>query len=138
MRVRCNGCCVGDLWLDILILFLSRRDGKSFRSMDGDGCAFSASAPTLGFLGSLSVVNNLVMEGNYYLVAVVLLSLTLIANGYLRIIKAIYFTSSPNIFDRADRGIYVFLFVNLIIVIVALLHPRLLMNDFEKMLITVF
>ena len=69
---------------------------------------------------------------------VVLLSLTLIANGYLRIIKAIYFTSSPNIFDRADRGIYVFLFVNLIIVIVALLHPRLLMNDFEKMLITVF
>ncbi len=95
-------------------------------------------APTLGFLGSLSVVNNLVMEQNYYLVAAVLLTLTLITNGYLRVIKAIYFTPPYHIFDRADRGIYLFLFVNLIIIVVALLHPRLLMNDFEKMLITVF
>jgi len=100
--------------------------------------SLTGSAPTLGFLGNLSVVNNLVMEGNYYLVALVLLTLTLIANGYLRIIKAIYFSPQIHMFDRADRGIYLFLFVNLIIVVVALLHPRLLMNDFEKMLITVF
>ena len=52
--------------------------------------SLTGSAPTLGFLGNLSVVNNLVMEGNYYLVALVLLTLTLIANGYLRIIKSIY------------------------------------------------
>jgi len=100
--------------------------------------SLTGSAPTLGFLGSLSVINNLVMEQNYYLVVAVLLTLTLIANGYLRIIKAIYFTPQQHMFDRADRGIYLFLFVNLVIVVVALLHPRLLMNDFEKMLITVF
>lgn len=100
--------------------------------------SLTGSAPTLGFLGNLSVVNNLVMEGNYYLVALVLLTLTLIANGYLRIIKAIYFSPQIHMFDRADRGIYLFLFVNLIIVVVALLSPGLLMNDFEKMLITVF
>ena len=100
--------------------------------------SLTGSAPTLGFLGNLSVVNNLVMEGNYYLVALVLLTLTLIANGYLRIINAIYFSPQIHIFDRADRGIYLFLFVNLIIVVIALLSPGLLMNDFEKMLITVF
>ncbi len=100
--------------------------------------SLTGSAPTLGFLGSLSVVNNLVVEGNYYLVATVLLSLTLIANGYLRVVKSIYFETQNHSFDRADRGIYLFLFVNLVIVVVALLHPRLLMNDFEKMLITVF
>ena len=96
------------------------------------------SPPMLGFLGKLSVVNNLVLEQNYVLVAVVLASLILISNGYLRLVKSLYFESVTHGFDRTDKGIYIFMFVNLIVVVVSLLHPRLLMNDFEKMLITVF
>lgn len=96
------------------------------------------SPPMLGFLGKLSVINNLVLEQNYILVAAVLVSLILIANGYLRMAKFMYFDCPVNNFDRTDRGIYVFLFVNLLVVVISLLHPRLLMNDFEKMLITVF
>ena len=70
------------------------------------------SPPMLGFLGKLSVINNLVLEQNYILVAAVLVSLILIANGYLRMAKFMYFDSPVNNFDRTDRGIYVFLFVD--------------------------
>ena len=94
--------------------------------------------PMLGFLGKLSVVNNLVLEQNYTLVAIVLASLILIANGYLRLVKALYFEEANHSYDRVDKGIYIFMFANMVVVVVSLLHPRLLMNDFEKMLITVF
>lgn len=96
------------------------------------------SPPMLGFLGKLSVINNLVLEQNYLLVGAVLVSLILIANAYLRVVKYMYFDKQIFNFDRSDRGIYIFLFVNLLIVIISILHPRFLMNDFEKMLITVF
>ena len=96
------------------------------------------SPPMLGFLGKLSVVNNLVLEQNYVLVAVVLASLILVSNGYLRLVKTLYFEEANHSFDRADKGIYIYMFVNLVVVVISLLHPRLLMNDFEKMLITVF
>ena len=96
------------------------------------------SPPMLGFLGKLSVINNLVLEQNYILVAAVLASLILISNGYLRLVKTLYFEEVSHPFDRTDKGIYIFMFANLVVVVVSLLHPRLLMNDFEKMLITVF
>ena len=96
------------------------------------------SPPMLGFLGKLSVINNLVLEQNYILVAAVLASLILISNGYLRLVKTLYFEEVSHPFDSTDKGIYIFMFANLVVVVVSLLHPRLLMNDFEKMLITVF
>lgn len=96
------------------------------------------SPPMLGFLGKLSVINNLILEQNYLLVAAVLVSLIMIANAYLIVVKHIYFDEPAINYDRADKGIYIFLFINLLIVIISILHPRFLMNDFEKLLITVF
>ena len=96
------------------------------------------SPPLLGFLGLLSVLNNLVIQGSYLLIVVTLVSLLLIANAYLRVIQAVYFNERHEDFDRADYGIYVCLFINLMIVLISLLNPRYLMNDVEKILFAIF
>ncbi len=96
------------------------------------------SPPLLGFLGLLSVLNNLVIQGSYLLIVVTLISLLLIANAYLRVIQAVYFNERHEDFDRADYGIYVCLFINLMIVLISLLNPRYLMNDVEKILFAIF
>ena len=96
------------------------------------------SPPLLGFLGILSLANNLVLQGSYILLAVVLVSLLLVANAYLRVIQTVYFEDCNEEFDRVDNGIYICLFINLIIVIVSLLNPGYLLHDAEKILFTIF
>ena len=96
------------------------------------------SPPLLGFLGILSLLNNLVIQGSYALIAVTLMSLLLIANAYLRVIQVVYFDERREDFDRVDYGIYICLFINLVIVLVSLLNPGYLMNDVEKILFAIF
>lgn len=96
------------------------------------------SPPMLGFLGKLSVINNLVLEHHFYLVAVTLLSLILMANAYLIVVKTVYFDSPVMNFDRIDKSIYICLTLNLILVVISLVQPRFLMSGFERMLIRVF
>lgn len=96
------------------------------------------SPPMLGFLGKLSVINNLVLEHHFYLVAVALLSLILMANAYLVVVKTVYFDSPIMNFDRIDKSIYICLTLNLILVVISLVQPRFLMSGFERMLIRVF
>ena len=96
------------------------------------------SPPMLGFLGKLSVINNLVLEHHFYLVAVTLLSLILMANAYLIVVKTVYFDSPIMNFDRIDKSIYICLTLNLILVVISLVQPRFLMSGFERMLIRVF
>lgn len=96
------------------------------------------SPPLLGFLGLLTVLNNLVIQGSYILITVALVSLLLIANAYLRVIQVVYFNERHEDFDRADYGIYVCLFINLMIILISLLNPRYLMNDVEKILFAIF
>lgn len=96
------------------------------------------SPPMLGFLGKLSIINNLVMESHYYLVIATLLSLLLIANAYLIVIKTLYFDHSALNFDRIDKSIYICLSINIILVVISILQPRFIMSGFERMLITIF
>lgn len=94
--------------------------------------------PMLGFLGKLSVVNNLVIQGSYGIIAVILLAVLMLVNAYLKIIKSLYFDLRTNIFDRADKGVYICLFINLILVLISILNPKYLMHDVEAMLVTIF
>lgn len=78
--------------------------------------------PLLGFLGSFYVINQLFSVGNYLMAVLVLVSLGILSDAYLRLIKSMYFAERNRTFDRADRGIYVSLFVNLILVMITLFN----------------
>jgi len=54
------------------------------------------------------------------------------------VIKTIYFDArGGNTFDRADKGVYICLMVNLILVLISILNPRYLMHDAENILSTI-
>lgn len=93
------------------------------------------SPPMLGFLGRLSIINNLVVEGHWAMMVIVLSSLLLLANSYLQIIRSLYFEPRATTFDRIDKGIYICLFINLVIVIISLLNPGYLLHDAEKIIV---
>lgn len=94
--------------------------------------------PLLGFLGRLSVINNLIVEGLWSHVIVLLLALLFMANAYLQVIRTIYFETPKNNFDRTDKAIYISLFINLVLVMMSILNPGWLLNDAEKILRSVF
>lgn len=94
--------------------------------------------PMMGFLGKLSVINNLIIHDNYLWIALISLSLLMLTVAYLRVIKIIYFDERKNSFDRADKGVYICLMINIILVLISLFNPKYLMLDVERMLVTIF
>lgn len=93
--------------------------------------------PMLGFLGKLSVINYLIIQGSYAFIGLILTALLLLAYAFLNVIKTIYFDSRNNTFDRADKGVYICLMINLILVLISILNPKYLMHDAETILSTV-
>ena len=90
--------------------------------------------PMLGFLGKLSAVNNLVIQNHYWWVILIMTALVMVAYAYLLIIKTIYFDPRKNTFDRADKGVYICLMINLVLVLISILNPKYLMHDAETIL----
>ena len=86
-------------------------------------------APTLGFFGYLSIVNNLVEAAKWSEIAFILFGLMFVANTCLQIVRVIYFESLVNIFDRPDKAIYICLFVNAVVVFISLINPAWLLYD---------
>ncbi len=100
--------------------------------------SFLGNPPLLGFIGLLGIVDNLFASGNFYPVFAVLCMLCLLAHAYLRIIQTIYFAQKQSLFDRADKGIYISLMFNLLLIVFAILKPRLVINDINLILSAVF
>ncbi len=90
--------------------------------------------PFLGFVGRLSVINNLIVDERWLHVVLLMLSLLFMANAYLQVIRKIYFSPLKNSFDRTDKAIYICLFINLILVVISLLNPGYLLHDAELVL----
>lgn len=80
--------------------------------------------PLLGFLGLVAVVNDLMVQHSYWLIVVVMAGLLMMAYAYLNVIKTIYFDGKINSFDRADKGIYVCLLLNIILVVIMVFNPK--------------
>lgn len=95
------------------------------------------SPPMLGFLGKLDAVNNLVIEGKYGLVAVAMVTLMFLLTAYLDVIKTMFFDNRIRNFDRADKGIYICLFINILVVLITILNPGVLMDKIEKLIMPV-
>lgn len=94
--------------------------------------------PMLGFLGKISVVNNLVIQERWSSLIVLLASLLVMVNAYLQIIRSIYFEKATLKLDRTDKTIYICLFINILIVAISILNPAYLFQDAEKILNGVF
>lgn len=92
------------------------------------------SPPMLGFLGKLDAVDNLIIEGRYWSVAIAMFALLLLMTAYLDVIKAVFFDNRLRNFDRADKGIYICLFINILIVLITILNPGFLMDKLDKLL----
>ena len=85
--------------------------------------------PLLGFLGMVSVMNNLVAYQEYFFISVLMIGIVVLAAAYLRVIKTFYFDTKRSNFDRVDNGIYFVLVLFLIVVLVLVLNPKYFMSD---------
>lgn len=94
--------------------------------------------PMLGFLGKISVINNLVIQERWGSMIILLSSLLVLVNAYLQIVRVVYFEKTENRFDRTDKTIYICLFINILIVAISILNPAYLFQDAEKILNGVF
>jgi NADH-quinone oxidoreductase subunit N len=93
--------------------------------------------PLIGFFGKLSVINRLVIEGNYIEMLVILFSMLILVYAYLRIITVVYFEPRNNSFDRVDKGVYICLVINIILIVLAVVNPKYLMHDIKTMLVVI-
>ena len=90
--------------------------------------------PSLGFLGLLSIVHDLVNEQNFVAVALILVGVVILSAAFLKVIKSVYFDKKTTHFDRVDKGIYWMLFWILAVIVILMLNPKYLMNDIEVLL----
>ena len=86
-------------------------------------------APTLGFFGYLSVINNMVESASWINLAVILFGLLFVVGACLQIVRVIYFEMPVNKFDRSDKAIYICLFFNTLLIFISLINPAWLLYD---------
>ena len=86
-------------------------------------------APTLGFFGYLSVINNLTLSSAWFKIILLLFSSLFVAGACFQVIRALYFEPLISKFDRADKAIYICLFINVTFILVSLINPTLLISD---------
>jgi NADH-quinone oxidoreductase subunit N len=90
--------------------------------------------PFLGFVGELTILNNLAQNGHLYQMMYLFAAMVVIAYAYLQIIKTIYFTDNHTPFDRADTGIYIAVLIDLLIMSALILQPLYFAQDLDFML----
>jgi len=91
--------------------------------------------PMLGFLGRLTIINNMVSDERWGIMIFMLLSLLFMVNAYLRVVRALYFEAAKTSFDRTDKAIYICLFVNMVLVVISILQPGYLLSGAEQILL---
>ncbi len=93
--------------------------------------------PMVGFLGKLSIINNMVVSGKFIIIATILLAMIMLVYAYLKIITAVYFEARNNSFDIVDKGVYICMVINLLVMIMIIIDPQYLMHDIETTLTAV-
>ena len=88
--------------------------------------------PFLGMLGNLSVLNNLLSQKSYGFIVLIFSMLPWVAHGMLNIIKSIFFDQRKQSFDRADKGVYIGLLLNILFILTIVMKPDYLISNIEK------
>lgn len=91
-------------------------------------------APFPGFIGQLFALESFIEYGNYFIVFVALVTLIILMSAYLQIIRSVYFNKKDVDFNRPDYGIYIYLVINIIVIMLLVFNPNILLYD----MITVF
>ncbi len=79
--------------------------------------------PMIGFLGLLSVLNTMAEQRHYWLILALLCGKLLMAYIYFRLIKIIYFDRRTTQFDRTDKGIFICLALNIVLMAAVMISP---------------
>lgn len=90
--------------------------------------------PFLGFIGLVSVLNDLVHLRGYWMIVIVLAGILMTGYAYLNVIKTLYFDAKVSNFDRADKGVYICQAVNILLVVIIVLNPKSVMGGIVKLL----
>lgn len=90
--------------------------------------------PLFGFLGLVTVLNDLAARHAYWVVIVILAAKLLMAYAYLKVIKTLYFDSRSGMFDRVDKGIYICLILTIALMIAVAVNPRFCLTVLQDFL----
>lgn len=82
-----------------------------------------------GFISNFSALIFLASEGYYVMIGILLLSLLIIGSAYIRILSAMYFAPAKMEYDRPDSGIYLYLLLIGVSVIILFLQPEFLIEN---------
>jgi len=93
--------------------------------------SFLGVPPLLGMLGNLSMINNFLSQERYFLISFIFFMLAWFSHGMLRIIKIVFFDKKNHNFDRADKGVYLLLMINIVLMLAIVIKPRYLISDIE-------
>ena len=96
--------------------------------------SLAGSPPMIGFLGKLQAVDNMVINHEYWQITVAMLASLLLVNAYFRIVRTMFFEPRVKNYDRADKGIYLSLFINIVICVCIVLNPAWPIGKIEAML----
>lgn len=91
--------------------------------------SFIGLAPALGFLGYMSIINNLVVSSDWLRLSFLIIGLLLAVKACLDIIRAVYFEKTAQSYDRPDKSIYICLFINMAVILLSLFNPNWLMQN---------
>ena len=79
----------------------------------------------------------MVVSGKFIIIATILLAMIMLVYAYLKIITAVYFEARNNSFDIVDKGVYICMIINLLVMIMIIIDPQYLMHDIETTLTAV-
>lgn len=96
--------------------------------------SLAGSPPMLIFLGKLQAVDNMIITHAYGNVIISMIALLLILNAFFKVISTMFFEPRNKNFDRADRGIYFCLLLNMIFFLIGILNPAIFIEQFEQLL----
>ncbi len=93
--------------------------------------------PMLGFLGKLSIINNMVIDGKFTIIGIILFAMIILVYAYLKIITAVYFEVRNNGFDIVDKGVYICMVICILVMVAIIIDPQYLMYEIENNLMVV-
>lgn len=86
-------------------------------------------SPFPGFIGQLSVLENIVTANSYFILFIALFSMIVLMAAFLQIIRSLYFNNKETEFNRPDYGVYAYLSINIILIIILIFKPEFLLYD---------
>ena len=91
-------------------------------------------APLPGFIAQLTALETFAVESSYFIIFMVLFALVILMAAYLQIIRSMYFNKREVEFNRPDYGVYVYLFINMVLVAILIFKPQFLLYDAANIL----